>query len=197
LARCDLKEINLNKSSPEHKEVIDALVGVLKHADDQRANVIVDAIQSLDGSDELIEHLIASLQAAPSAAEISRISRCMALCDMEQFDLGSDFRSLRKCGIEALTAVLKTNSIQVPMPNPAVVECDRATQCVSDALLNFIGKAGCRAHYNIFEPLSALAIALVSVSDQNVKRHVAASISQNRLQHERRAKIISSMQGGD
>ncbi len=45
---------------------------------------------------ELIEHLAASVQAAPSAAEISRISRCMAHCDMEQFDLESDFRSLSK-----------------------------------------------------------------------------------------------------
>jgi len=166
------------KSSPACKEVIDALVGVLKHANDRCANVIVDAIQSLDGSDELIEHLVASVQAAPSAAEISSIARCMAHCDMKQFDFESDFRSLRKRGIEALTAALKTNSIQVPMPNPAIVECDRAIQCVSDALLNFIGKAGCGAHYDMLEPLSALAISLVSVSDQNVKRHVAASISQ-------------------
>ena len=95
---------------------------------------------------------------------------------MKQFDWDSDFNSFRKRGIEALMTALKSNIINAPMSNAA--ECDRAIQCVSDALLNFIGKAGCGAHYDILEPLSALAISLAYVSDQNVKHRVVMSISQ-------------------
>ena len=113
LTSCDLKNIKLNKSSPAHKEVIAALVEVLKHANDWCANVIVDAIQSLDGSDELIEHLVASVQAAPSAAEISRISRCMAHCNVKQFDWKSDLKSFRKRGIEDICIYIHIYQVDV------------------------------------------------------------------------------------
>jgi hypothetical protein len=62
------------KSSPACKEVIDALVGVLKHADDQRANVIVDAIQSLDGC----KGLIMALSSAECDNDLARIASAIA-----------------------------------------------------------------------------------------------------------------------
>jgi hypothetical protein len=175
------------KSSPACKEVIGVLVGVLKHADDWCATGIVDAIQSFDGGIELIQHLVVSMQAAPSAAEISRLARCMAHCDMKQFDWDSDFNSFRKRGIDALMTALKSKSINVPIDDDndahgddganTSAECDRAIQSVSDALLNFIGKAGCGAHYDILEPLSALAISLASVGNETDKCYVVLSIS--------------------
>ncbi len=86
----------------------------LSHADDWFCKRIVDAIQSLDGCNELIEHLVVSVQVVTSAAEISRLARCMAHCDMEQFDWDSDIKSFRKRGIEALMTALKSNSIIFP-----------------------------------------------------------------------------------
>jgi hypothetical protein len=99
----------------------------------------------------------------------------MAHLDMSEVGWDSDFKSFRKRGIEALMVSLKSINANAPLPNAA--QCNRAIQCLSDALLNFIGKAGCGSHYDAFEALSALAASLASVSDDHVKRRVASSIS--------------------
>jgi hypothetical protein len=168
------------KSSPACKQVIAELISVLKHHDGDRCDsVIVGAIQSLDGCNELFEHLVASVQAAPSAADISRLARCMAHFDLKQFDWDSDFKSFRKRGIDALTAALKSISIKVPMPNPTVTSSTSVLSIrhVSNALLNFIGETGCGSHYDVFKPLSALAISLASVGNETDKCDVVLSIS--------------------
>jgi hypothetical protein len=65
------------KSSPACKEVIGVLVGFLKkmkHADDWYANVIVDAIHSLDGCNGLIN----ALSSAECDSERARLASAIA-----------------------------------------------------------------------------------------------------------------------
>jgi hypothetical protein len=176
MAHCNMTSI---KSSPACKQVIAELISVLNYARHRHDTVIQKLIQELDGCDELfeqilheIEHLVTSVQAAPSAAEISRLARCMTNFDLKQFDWDSDFKNFRKRGIDALTAALKS------MPNPtAACECDQAIRHVSNALLNFIGETGCGPHYDVFKPLSALAVSLASVGNETDKCDVVLSIS--------------------
>jgi hypothetical protein len=77
MAHCNMTSI---KSSPACNQVIAELISVLNYArgtqHDTVIQKLIQELEELDGScNELFEHLVASVQAAPSAAEISRISR--------------------------------------------------------------------------------------------------------------------------
>ena len=180
MVHCNMTKL---KSSPASKHVIAELISVLNHKHDWNDIAIQKLIQSLDGSDELFEHLLASVQSASSAAEISRLARCLAHFDLKQFDWESDFKSFRKRGIDALTIVLQSISIKFPMP--AQAECIASSTSstsvqaicrVSDALYNFIGKSGCGSHYDVSEPLSALADSLASFGSNSNSHDVVSVI---------------------
>jgi hypothetical protein len=181
MLHCNMTKI---KSSPSCTFVIAELISVLNHENDRNDIAIQKLIQSLDGSDELFEHLVASVQSASSAADISRLAHCLAHFDLKQFDWESDFKSFRKRGIDALTAALQAVTMNIPMP--AQAECVasstsshsvQAVRHVSDALCSLIGKSGCGSHYDVFKPLSALANSLASFGSDSDSRYVVTALS--------------------